>query len=218
MRGRRRIEKEATVNGGIRSYLKENEWTKSRKVAARSNKEDEIHGWKWEERRRNEVRRIGGAVKLKTKETRSFNRAGPLRDKINRRKHFINGDEEKDDEERGARWRKKCSYVAMSLKNRDNNKVNATNSLKTMKRVKTEAGSRVTEREENWRNSCSGGMYAVGKRWKRGSMDSMMRFKLYFKRRARPRRISSREHRVASRRVGLLKDKSKIKAASAAGV
>lgn len=34
----------ATVNGGIRSYLKENEWTKSSKVAARSNKEDEIHG------------------------------------------------------------------------------------------------------------------------------------------------------------------------------
>lgn len=44
MRGRRRAEKEAMVNGGIRSYLKENEWTKSSKVAARSNKEDEIHG------------------------------------------------------------------------------------------------------------------------------------------------------------------------------
>lgn len=41
---RRRAEEEATVNGGIRSYLKENEWTKSSKVAARSNKEDEIHG------------------------------------------------------------------------------------------------------------------------------------------------------------------------------
>lgn len=35
---------EATVNGGIRSYLKENEWTKSGKVAARSNKEDDTHG------------------------------------------------------------------------------------------------------------------------------------------------------------------------------
>lgn len=41
--GRRERER-ATVNGGIRSYLKENEWTKSSKVAARSNKEDEIHG------------------------------------------------------------------------------------------------------------------------------------------------------------------------------
>lgn len=28
-------------------------------------------------------RRIGGAVKLETKGTQSFNRAGPLRDKIN---------------------------------------------------------------------------------------------------------------------------------------
>lgn len=44
MRGRRRAGKEVVVNGGIRSYLKENEWTKSSKVAARSNKEDEIHG------------------------------------------------------------------------------------------------------------------------------------------------------------------------------
>lgn len=86
-RGRRRAGRErerATVNGGIRSYLKENEWTKSSKVAARSNKEDEIHGCVNERgRRRNEVRRIGGAVKLETKGTRSFNRAGPLRDKIN---------------------------------------------------------------------------------------------------------------------------------------
>lgn len=41
MRGRRRAEKEAAV---VRSYLKENEWTKSSKVAARSNKEDEIQG------------------------------------------------------------------------------------------------------------------------------------------------------------------------------
>lgn len=41
MRGRRRTEKEAAI---VRSYLKENEWTKSTKVAARSNKEDEIHG------------------------------------------------------------------------------------------------------------------------------------------------------------------------------
>lgn len=41
MRGRRRAEKETAV---VRSYLKENEWTKSSKVAARSNKEDEIHG------------------------------------------------------------------------------------------------------------------------------------------------------------------------------
>lgn len=39
--GRRRTEKEAAI---VRSYLKENEWTKSTKVAARSNKEDEIHG------------------------------------------------------------------------------------------------------------------------------------------------------------------------------
>lgn len=41
MRGWRRAEKEAAI---VRSYLKENEWTKSTKVAARSNKEDEIHG------------------------------------------------------------------------------------------------------------------------------------------------------------------------------
>jgi len=46
MRRRHRAGKKATVNGGMRSYLKENEWTKSSKVAARSNKEDEIHGWK----------------------------------------------------------------------------------------------------------------------------------------------------------------------------
>lgn len=51
------------------------------------------------------MRCIGGAVKLKTKGTRSFNRARPLQDKINRRKHFIKGDtkrttgsEERDDE------------------------------------------------------------------------------------------------------------------------
>lgn len=41
MRGQRQAEKEAAI---VRSYLKENEWTKSTKVAARSNKEDEIHG------------------------------------------------------------------------------------------------------------------------------------------------------------------------------
>lgn len=39
--------------------------------------------------------------------------------------------------------RKKCFYVAVSLKNCDNNQVNAlTNRLKTLRRVKTERGER----------------------------------------------------------------------------
>lgn len=38
-----RAEMEATVNGSTRNYLKENEWTRSSKVATRSNKEDEIY-------------------------------------------------------------------------------------------------------------------------------------------------------------------------------
>lgn len=57
-----------------------------------------------------------GAVKLKTKGTPSFNRAGPLRDKINRRKHFINRDAERSEMEKKDEKKKESSYVAMSLK------------------------------------------------------------------------------------------------------
>lgn len=52
--------------------------------------------YKVENERSDEEMRCG-AVKLETKETPSFNRAGPLRDKINRRKHFINRDAERSE-------------------------------------------------------------------------------------------------------------------------
>jgi len=93
------------------------------------------------------VRRIGGAVKLETKGMQSFNRAGPLRGKINWRKQFINGDAKRMDGKRGARWRKKCSYVAVSLKNCDNNQANATNKLKILRCVKTERNEREKTKE-----------------------------------------------------------------------
>lgn len=83
----------------------------------------------------------------------------------------------------------------MSLKDRDKNQVNVTNGLKTIRCVKTE------RREETEEMIVAGeDIGGKGKRWGEGSMDSMMRFKLYFKRRTRPWRISSREHRVAARR------------------
>lgn len=79
-----------------------------------------------------------GAVKLKTKGTPSFNRAGPLRDKINRRKHYINRDAERSEMEKKTKKKKESSYVAVSLKDRDKNQVNVTNGLKTIRCVKTE--------------------------------------------------------------------------------
>lgn len=84
----------------------------------------------------------------------------------------------------------------MSLKDRDKNQVNVTNGLETIKCVKTEGRER--EREETEEMIVAGHVGGKRKRWREGSMDSMMRFKLYFKRRTRPWRISSREHRVAS--------------------
>lgn len=52
-----------------------------------------------------------GAVKLKTKGTPSFNRAGPLRDKINRRKHFINRDAERSEMEKKDEKKKKRKFL-----------------------------------------------------------------------------------------------------------
>lgn len=55
-----------------------------------------------------------GAVKLKTKGTPSFNRAGPLRDKINRRKHFINRDAERSEMEKKDEKEKKRKFLRSS--------------------------------------------------------------------------------------------------------
>jgi len=82
----------ATVNGGIRSYLKENEWAESSEAAARSNERGGIRAMENErddEEMKSTRRRRG---RVRDKGTQSFNRAGPLRDEINSRKQFINED------------------------------------------------------------------------------------------------------------------------------